>query len=154
MPKFIDNIQMKSSPAAEGTTKTVIDTSGNLYQGGTLLTASAAELNAYAINVYMGDANTAGSVYVVAPHAGEIIGLYATNYVANTTTKTVLTAEIANVPVTSPAWEIAVTQAVGVASASVPTAANVVTAGQVIEIVSDGAGAPVMPMMVTILIKR
>jgi len=152
--KLVDNLQMKSSPTAEGTTRTVIDTDGNIYQGGTQVTATAAELNAYAITVYMADANTAGSIFVVAPHAGHIIGMYATNYVANTTTKTVLTAEIAGVLVTAPAWEIAVTQAAGDASSSVPTAANAVTAGQVIEIVSDGAGAPVMPMMVTLLISR
>lgn len=112
------------------------------------------ELAEYSITAYQADANTAGSVFVVAPHAGSIVGLHATNYVANTTTKTILTAKIATVLVTAPAWEIAVTQAAGVASSSVPTATNVVTAGQVIELISDGGGTPVMPVMYTVLISR
>lgn len=43
--KLVDNLQMKSSPTAEGTTRTVIDTDGNIYQGGTVVTATAAEIN-------------------------------------------------------------------------------------------------------------
>lgn len=123
-----------------------------LELGGSVVTSS--ELAEYSLNVYMADANTAGSAYVVAPHAGNIVGLHATNYVANTTTKTVLLAKLGGTNVTAPAWEIAVTQAAGVASSVVPTAARAVTAGQVIEINSDGGGSPVMPIMVTIVISR
>lgn len=43
--KIVDSLQVKSSATAEGTTRTVVDTSGNLYQGGTLVTSTAAELN-------------------------------------------------------------------------------------------------------------
>lgn len=121
---------------------------------GTAISATATELNQYAVTVDFADANTAGSIFVVAPHAGSIVGLYAVNAVANTTVKTVLLAKIATVTVTAPAWEIAITQAAGVASSSIPTAANVVTAGQVIEIVSDGGGTPVMPTSITIAISR
>lgn len=113
-----------------------------------------AEIKEYAINTYQADANTAGSVYVVVPHTGNIVGLYAVNDIANTTAQTVLLAKIATVTVTAPAWVIAITQAAGVASNVVPTALNAVTAGQVIEIASDGGGTPVMPTMYTILIKR
>lgn len=117
-------------------------------------TVTAAELKQYAITVDFEDANTAGSRYVVAPHAGDIVALYAVNDVANTTVKTVLTAEIAGTLVTAPAWEIAITQAVGTVSSSVPTAANTVTAGQAIEIISDGGGTPTMPVSVTVVISR
>lgn len=89
----------------------------------------------------MADSGTAGSSFVVCPFAGTLVGLAAVNHLANTTTKTVLTAKIGGVAVTIPAWEIAVTQAAGVASAVVPTAANAVTAGQVIEFISDGGSA-------------
>ena len=130
-----------------------VDADGYLV-GGVQITATAAELNAYTIAVPVADANTAGSVFVIAPHAGNIIGLFAVNAVANTTTKTVLLAKIATVTVTAPAWEIAVTQAAGVASSVVPTAANAVAAAAVIEIAFDGGGAPVMPVQVTILISR
>lgn len=141
------NVTSFTTPAGDG--YVAVD---GLSLGGSVVTA--AELASYSITVYHTDANTAGSAYIVAPHAGTIVGLYATNYVANTTAKTVLTAKIATVTVTAPAWEIAITQAAGVASASVPTAANVVTAGQVIEISSDGGGTPTMPVMYTILISR
>ena len=138
----------------KGSEIVVTDSSGNLYQAGTLVSATAVELNQYAVTVYLADANTAGSGYVTVPHAGTIAGLYAVNYAANTTTKTTLTAKIATVAVTAPAWEIAVTQAAGVTSNVVTTAANTITAGAVIEIASDGAGLPAMPATVTILITR
>ncbi len=154
MTKLIDNLQMKSSPTAEGITVTAIDTDGNLYQGGVKLNATGAEINEYTVPGYQADANTAGSIFVIAPHAGTIVKLAAVNNVANTTVKTTLLAKIGGVTVTAPAWEIAITQAAGVASSVVPTAANVVTAGQVIEIASDGAGSPVMPVSYALTISR
>ena len=89
----------------------------------------------------MADSGTAGSSFVVCPFAGTIVGLAAVNHLANTTTKTVLTSKIGGVAITHPAWEIAVTQAAGVSSAVVPTAANTVAAGDVIEFISDGGSA-------------
>lgn len=131
-----------------------VNFTGGTQIDGTAVTATAVELNQYAVSVDFADANTAGSIFVVAPHAGNIVGLHAVNAIANTTTKTVLTAKIATVLVTTPAWEIAITQAAGVVSNSIPTAANVVTAGQVIEIITDGGGTPVMPTSITIVISR
>lgn len=111
-------------------------------------------LSVYSLTVQMVDANTAGSCFVVAPFSGNIIALQAVNDIANTTVKTVLLAKIATVTITAPAWEIAITQAAGVASSVVPTAANTITAGSVIEIASDGGGTPVMPISVTLIISR
>lgn len=93
------------------------------------------------LNCDMADAGTPGSSFVVCPYAGTIVGLGAVNHVANTTTKTVYTAKLATVPVTAPAWETAVTAAAGTGSSVVPTAANTVAAGDVIEIASDGGSA-------------
>lgn len=121
--------------------------------GGTSL-ITAAKLNGSSVNVHMADANTAGSVYVVVPYAGTITGLSVVNFAANTTTKTVFTAKIATVSVTHPAWEVAVTAAAGVGVTVVPTAANTVTAGAVVEIASDGGGSPVMPCQITLTILR
>ncbi len=120
--------------------------------GGSIVTA--AELAQHAVETTMVDAGTAQSRYVVSPHAGNIVAAYAVNSVANTTTKTVLTLKIATVLVTMPAWEIAATQAVGIVSSSVPTAANVVTAGQAIEIISDGGTDASMPVTITLVISR
>jgi hypothetical protein len=106
-------------------------------------TGSAYIIFAYAVtlNADMADSGTAGSSFVVCPFAGTLIGLAAVNHLANTTTKTVLTAKIAGSAVTIPAWEIAVTAAAGTPTAVVPTAANAVTAGQAIEFLSDGGSA-------------
>lgn len=122
---------------------------------GTALSATGAELNQYAVTKYMADAGTAGSCFVICPHAGDIVGLGVVNDVANATTKTVLTAKIATVAVTHPAWEIAVTAAAGVGSGLVvPTAARTVTAGQVLELISDGGSSSVMPVTFTVIISR
>ena len=126
----------------------------NFQIGSTLLSATGAELNQYAVQASFADANTAGSIFVTVPHAGNIVGLYAVNSVTNSTAKTVLLAKIATVTVTAPAWEIAITQAAGVTTNVVPTAANVITAGAVIEIASDGGGTPAMQVEITIVISR
>lgn len=136
-----------------GGTKGVVR-ADNLQIGDVALGATITELNQYSINVDMADAGTAQSLWVVAPHAGSIVAMYAVNSVDNATTKTVLTAEIATVLVTAPAWEIAITQAAGTVSSSVPTAANTVTAGQAIEIISDGGTDATMPTSITIVISR
>lgn len=41
MPKFVDAGYVKSSPTAEGTTRQLWDTDGNLYQGGSVLPSLA-----------------------------------------------------------------------------------------------------------------
>ncbi len=124
------------------------------YQVTGVSLVSATKLNSVVVTRYFPDANTAGSVFVVVPHAGTITGLSIVNDAANTTTKTVFTAKIATVSVTHPAWEVAITAAAGVGVTVVPTAANTVTAGAVVEIASDGGGAPVMPCQITITILR
>jgi hypothetical protein len=120
-------------------------TGGNemvVASGGTITEEpGGAILGRAVINCHMPDAGTASSAWVTCPFAGTIVGLGAVNYAANTTTKTVYTAKLATVSVTHPAWETAVTAAAGTATSVVPTAANTVTAGQAIEIASDGGSA-------------
>jgi len=111
-------------------------------------------MNSIPFVVQFDDLNTAASKYVVIPWAGNIVGAYVVNEVANTTTKTVITLEIATVLVTMPALEVAVTAAIGTAASAVPTATNAVAAGGTVEVITDGAGAPVMPGTVTLLIAR
>jgi hypothetical protein len=106
------------------------------------------------LNTYAADIGTAGSSFVVAPFAGTIVGLAAVNHVANATTKTVLTAKLATVAVTAPAWEVAVTAAAGTAVSVVPTAANTVAAGDVIEIAYDGGSSNVTPATFTVTVLR
>jgi hypothetical protein len=106
------------------------------------------------VNAYAADIGTAGSSFVVCPFAGTIVGLGAVNHGANATTKTVLTAKLATVPVTAPAWEVAITAAAGTGVSVVPTAANVVAAGDVIEIAYDGGSTNVTPATFSITVLR
>jgi lipoprotein-anchoring transpeptidase ErfK/SrfK len=113
-------------------------------------------LNAIPLLAYAADVNTAGSFWIPTPGwAGTLTNLFAVNYVANTTTATVLTVEIGGSAVTlGGAWQFASTAAVGTQVTQTATAANTFTAGQPIEIISDGGGAPVMPAMLCALITR
>lgn len=111
-------------------------------------------MNSIPVVVNFADFNTAASKYVAVPWACNIVGAYAVNEVANTTTATVLTLEIATVLVTQPTWEFGSTDAIGTVASSVPTALNSVAAGGSIEIITDGGGAPVMPGAVTLLLER
>lgn len=106
------------------------------------------------LTAYAEDIGTAGSSFVVCPFDGQIVGLAAVNHGANAGAKTVLTAKVAGSSVTHPAWEIAVTQAAGVASSVVPSAANYVAAGQVIEVAYDGGSSNVTPATFSITVRR
>lgn len=111
-------------------------------------------LGRQSLQAYAADIGTAGSSFIVCPFAGTIVGLSAVNHAANAGTKTVLTAKLATVAVTAPAWEVAVTAAAGTASSVVPTAANTVAAGDVIEIAYDGGSNVVTPATFTVTVLR
>lgn len=116
--------------------------------------AGGAILGRAVLNAYAADIGTAGSSFVVCPFAGTIVGLSAVNHGANAGTKTVLLAKLATVSVTAPAWEVAVTAAAGTGVSVVPTAANTVTAGQVIEIAYDGGSSNVTPATFSVTVLR
>ncbi len=119
-----------------------------------LIETAMDKLNSIAIPVTFADFNTAGSRFVVMPWAGSITTCYVVNDIANTTTKTVITLEIGGSLVTMTALEIAITAAVGTVVSQNPSAAKTFTAGQAIEVITDGGGTPVMPGEVTLLIAR
>ena len=116
--------------------------------------AGGAILGRAVLNAYHADIGTAGSAYVVCPFDGTVVGLEAVNIAANAGTKSVLTAKIGGATITHPAWEVAVTAAAGTRSGVVPTAANQVFAGQVIEVASDGGSSAVTPAMYSIVVRR
>ena len=111
-------------------------------------------MNSIPFVVTIDDFNTAGSYFVVIPWAGEIVGAYAVNKVANTSTETVLTLELETVLVTQPVWKFGATDAIDTTIASVPTATNAVVAGNAVEIITDGGGDSVMLGTVTLLVQR
>ena len=116
--------------------------------------AGGAILGRTVLNAYHADIGTAGSAYVVAPFAGDIVQLEAVNIAANAGTKSVLTAKINGNSVTHPAWEVAITAAAGTRSGVTPTAATEFQAGDVISVASDGGSSAVTPAMYSIVIRR
>jgi hypothetical protein len=116
--------------------------------------AGGAILGRAVLNTYAADIGTAGSSFVVCPFAGTIVGLATVNHGANAGTQTVLTAKLATVAVTAPAWAVAVTAAAGTGVSVVPTAANTVNAGDVIEIAYDGGSSNVTPATFSITVLR
>jgi len=94
MPRIIDKLTVKDSPTEEGTTRTVVDTDGYLYQRGTKITASAAAINTLTgtdrgskiIVVPMSTGTAGGGVFAWAnPESSSIIIL---RVVLDVTTKT------------------------------------------------------------------
>ncbi len=146
----------------------VLDILGTWKINGTAVTATAAELNAldgitasvtelnqYAITLEITDISTAGSYWVVAPHAGDIAAVYTVIDGAITGGDAAITLEIATVAVTDSAITIAnAASAAGDVDSSTPSAANTVTAGQAIEVITDGGSTNTVKAEVTILITR
>ena len=126
-----------------------------IYLDGTALATTAAELNQYVITVDMTDISTGASVWVVAPHAGTITAIYSVINGAIITADATITAEIATVAVTGSSITIAHSgSAAGTVDSSTPTAANVVTAGQAIEIITDGGSTNTVRATFSIVISR
>ena len=132
-----------------------IESGGSFEFAGTQITASAAELNQYALTVRITDIATAGSVWVVAPHAGTIAAIYTVIDGAITGADAAITAEIGGTLVTDSGITIANSgSAAGDVDSSTPSAANTLTAGQALEIITDGGSTNTVSANVTVLITR
>ncbi|MCP3961289.1 MAG: hypothetical protein GY719_25870 [bacterium] len=119
------------------------------------LTASAAELNQYAVEVVITDISAAGSFFVVCPHAGDIAKIYTAIDNAITVGDATITAEIGGVAVTDSSITIAQSgSAAGDVDSSTPSAANTVTEGQAVEIITDGGSTDACRATCTLLITR
>lgn len=169
---FEETISATTSEVTIATGKTLdIADDGALQLNNAAVTSTAAELNIldgasltvteldeYAITVEIEDICAAASAWVVAPHAGDVTKIYTVIDSAIITADAVLDPQIATVSITN--GGITITQsgsAAGDVDSSTPTAANTVTAGQAIEIASDGGcgdAAGVVKTTATILIAR
>jgi hypothetical protein len=152
----------------KGSEIVVADSSGNLTHGGTAITATAAELNqmdgvvstaaqlnSFHLTVDMTDISAASSVWVVSPYAATITKLYSVINGAITIGDAAITMEIAGTAVTGGGLTIAnVGSAAGTVDSATPTAANTVTAGQAIEIITDGGSTDVCRATFTLVMKR
>ncbi len=107
-----------------------------------------------ALTVNLPDISTAKSVWVVAPFDGLIETIYSVIDGAITGADCGLTAEIGGTLVTNSA--ITITQsgsAAGDVDSSTPSAANTVTAGQAIEVISDGLSTTNVDATITLVIR-
>ncbi len=114
---------------------------------------SVKNANKETLNVSIADISTADSVFVVSPIAGVITSIHVVLHNAITVANSVVTAKIAGVAVGG--LSITITQAGSAAGSTfsgTPSSANTVTAGQAIEIITDGGSTTACQATVTILV--
>lgn len=110
-----------------------------LILGGTSQTETGQNLKTKLVTVAIGDISTAGSVWAVPGVAGTIVGISSVIDTTITTADAVLTFEIGGTEVTDAAITIAFSGSLpGTVDQSAPSALNVITAAEAIEIVKDG----------------
>ena len=137
---FEETISATTSEVTMATAKTLdITDVGGLQIANASVGATAAELDAYTITVYMPIVCTAGSVFVVGPHAGAITGIWSVINGVLGTGDVPIDPQIAAADITDGDLTLTASgSAAGDVDTSAPTAANVITAGQAIEIATDG----------------
>lgn len=114
----------------------------------------AAYYKTYPITRALTDIGTAGDTFIVAPEAGTITKIYMTHDVLTATATTNITFQIDGVGITGSSIAIASATAAGTASSSTPSANNVVNAGSIIKITSDGGTSSTSPAVVTFIVSR
>ena len=97
----------------------------------------------YVLTARFDDISTASSIYTVAPFAGNITAIYVVLNGAITVANSAVTVEIAGVPVVGLSVTVAYSgsAAGSIFSDTSITSSNSVTAGQAIEIITDGASS-------------
>ena len=112
--------------------------------------ATAQNLKTKLVTVPIGDVSAAGSVFAVPGIAGTIVKISNVIDAAITAADAGLTFEIGGVAVTGAAITIAnAGSAAGDVDQSTPTALNVITASQAIEVVKDGSSTTASNGVVT-----
>lgn len=139
-----------------------------LKLNGTEITSTAAELNKldgvvstvseldqYVLIGEIADISSSASSWIVAPYAGTIETIYTVIDGAITGGDAAITFEIATVAVTDGGITIAnSSSAAGDVDSSTPSAANIVTAGQAIEILTNGGSTNAVKAVVTFVMQR
>lgn len=126
-------------------------TDNKLVLGGTVETPTGANLKTKLVAVPIGDVSTAGSVFVTPGVAGTIVKFGNVIDAAITAADAGLTLEIGGTLVTGSAITIAnAGSAAGDVDQATPTALNVITASEAIEIVKDGLSTTTSNGVVTL----
>lgn len=120
------------------------------------LTATATELNETFIGTFIADLTAEATHYMVMPHAGSITKIWSVTNGSVATADITLTFNIGAVAITNGVVTIATAgSAAGDVDSATPTAANVVTAGAAINFVVTGGGAGGTPAgHITVVLTR
>ena len=106
------------------------------------LTATAVELNTYTVSLDIADGSAEGVYYVVCPHAGSISKIWTVTDGAVATADITITGAIGGTGITTGVVTIATAaSAAGDIDSCVPSALNIVTAGQAVNFTVTGGGA-------------
>lgn len=115
------------------------DRDNKLVVGGSMESAGAQNLKTKLVTVAIGDISSSGSVWAVPGVAGTIVGISVVIDTTITTANAGLTFEIGGTAVTDADITIAFSGSLpGTVDQSTPSALNVITASEAIEIVKDG----------------
>src|SRR3990167_2231401 len=128
------------------TTPTAVNGSGRLVvvtnASGVVDTYDSLAQDKIYLNVDMTDVSTAASVWVVAPVACTYTKMWSVISAAITSADAIITTEIGGTLVTAGGMTIANSgSAAGDVDTATPTGANTLTAGQALEIITDGASS-------------
>lgn len=120
----------------------------------TTLASAAAVADKVVLTTRIADISTPGSVYVVSPYAGTLVAVYVVLHGAITGANSIVTCELGGVPVGG--LSITVAQS-GSAAGSVfsdtsISGSNSVSAGQAIEVITDGGSTGAVAADVTLVI--
>jgi len=122
---------------------------------GTAVKSSATELDQFVLHGEIADISTAGSSWVVSPYAGTIEKIYTVIDGAITGADAEITFEIDGTAVTDGGITIAYDgSGAGDVDSATPTAANTISAGQPIEIITDGGSTGTVKAVVTFVMQR
>lgn len=133
---------------------TVPTASANGYFDITHVTGNAATAETYAVTVRLADISTASSVYVAVPLAGTITKIYSALGAAISGADAAVTCSIGATAITNGALTVAQSgSAAGDVDVATPSALNVVVAGDVLKVTTDGASTDTATLDVTFLIQ-
>jgi len=127
-----------------------LNVTGTMSVSGTMESAAGANLKTKLVTLPIGDVSTAGSVWVVPGIAGTVVKISNVIDAAITVADAGLTFEIGGTAITGSAITIATAaSAAGTVDQSTPSALNVITAAQAIEVVKDGGSTTTSNGVVT-----
>lgn len=119
--------------------------------GGSVETEAGQSLKKFVLTTQIEDISTAGQTYVVSPFAGTITKIYSVLNGAISGANSILTPKIGGTAITDGAITVAFSgSAAGDVDSSTPSALNTVTAGQAIEIETDGGSTGTVKTVLTI----